>query len=215
MNGDDDLEGDLDSGDLDGGGGDVLGSGPRPARSRRTVRTLWIVGLAVAALVIGLSVNSRYGNGNHRAEAAPGPTATSSSPEPPPIRIDADRAPAVTAWYAGGGKQAVSVLSVDSDRIAVDHIRQDFNALGSDCSQLSRDVAAAQAYLPLPDAGAQDSWAAALGHLELGADGCVDGVTHSLSSQLSAASSEMYTGTMTLLSLQSQLDKINRAAVAH
>ncbi|MHA6764117.1 hypothetical protein [Streptacidiphilus sp. PAMC 29251] len=193
-------------------GSDILGSEPPVPRDGRTVRRRWIVGVAAAAAIaIGLTVNSTGGQGSRHPVSAPSAATNSSSPAPPPIRIGAASAPAVKAWYVGGGQQAVTLLTGDSDRIATDNIRQDFNALGSDCSQLGSDVAAAQALRPLPDTGAQGSWAEALGHLGLGADACVDGVSNSIAAQLTAGTSELYAGTMTLLSLETQLGAVRAA----
>jgi hypothetical protein len=191
---------------VDERGDDIIGSEP-PPRSRSAVRTWRLVGIGVAAVLFGLAVSLRGGVSVHDSGDAdsPSPTAVSSSPAPPPIRINAADADADADWYAGGGRAAVVELTGDTGRISTEYIQQNYNALGSDCSQLGKDVIAAQAYRPMPDASAQTAWAVALGHLGLGADACVYGVSNSLSLQLSSGLDEMRTGTITLLSVETQL----------
>ena len=207
---------DDDYGDLDSDGfgridfdGDIIGNDPPPGWGGNRTRAWWIVGAGIGAVLLGLAfslnggVNPQGGSGS--AANSPAPVASSESLAPPPIRIDAARADADAAWYAGGGQTAVVQLTGDSNRIAVEYIQQNYNALGSDCSRLGSDVAAAQAYAPMPDGSAQNAWAVALGHLQLGAQACVYGVSNSLNSQLDAGNDEIRTGTLTLNSLETQL----------
>jgi hypothetical protein len=190
-------------------GGDVLGHEPAAVDrwrrwGRHRPRTRWAVAVAAVALLVGLAGVAARGNG-HPA-AAPAPGATASSGETPPIRIDAVDAEAVAHWFAVRGRASVKTLIRDNNRIAADHVRQDFNALGGDCVQLGDDVDQARVGDPLPDAAAQTSWVVALAHLELGAQACVDGVSNSVPAQLSSGTNEMYLGMMTVLTLETRLD---------
>lgn len=194
---------------MDDHGGDIIGSEPPEARHGGAARTWRIVGAGAAAVLLGLAVSLR-GGVTVRHDAAPGPStsaypASSYPPAPPPVRFDPAHTAAVTAWYRHGGRTIAGALIADAGRMAADRIEQDYNALGSDCSRLGDDVLSAQTFQPLPDAAAQTSWAVALGHLGLGADACLDGVSNSLTSQLAAGADEISTGTATLLSLQTRL----------
>ncbi len=192
-----------------GGDDDILGNEPPPGRGSIS-RTWRIVGAGVAAVLFGLVVSWRSGvavpgRGHDAASGVPSAAVSSGPPSPPPIRIDPAHAVADAAWYSGGGRSVAAAVLTDATAMAADRIEQDYNALGSDCSRLGDDVAAAQAYQPMPDTAAQLSWAVALGHLGLGADACLYGVSNSLTSQLASGAIEIDTGSTTLRSMESQL----------
>ncbi|MFC1420500.1 hypothetical protein [Streptacidiphilus cavernicola] len=193
---------------------DVISSEPPTARRGGAARNWRIAGAGIAAVLFGLAVSLRGGVTVHDSADHPAattgpavPVVETGPPAPPPIRITPARAAADTAWYAGGGRALAAVLLADADRMAADRIDQDYNALGSDCSRLGDDVVTAQAYRPIPDQGAQNAWAVALGHLGLGADACLDGVSNSLTSQLASGAIEIDTGTTTLRSMETQLGR--------
>jgi hypothetical protein len=188
--------------------GDIIGNEPPPRRGG-VGRTWRLVGAGVAAVLFGLVVSWRGGvtlpGRDDAAADVPSTAVSSGPPSPPPIRIDPAHAVADAAWYSGGGRSVAAAVLADAAAMAADRIEQDYNALGSDCSRLGEDVAAAQAYRPMPDSGAQVSWAVALGHLGLGADACLYGVSNSLTSQLASGAIEINTGSTTLRSMETQL----------
>lgn len=82
----------------------------------------------------------------------------------------------VTAWREGGGDARTTPLTRDFTAIDSAATAQDLAAVGAACTSLQSDVAAAQAYAPIPDAEAQAQWSAALDKSLRAADTCLQAV---------------------------------------
>lgn len=75
-------------------------------------------------------------------------------------------------WRTGGGSARVAALRADLGAVQAAAQAKDLAAAKRACATLGRDVSAAQAYAPIPDAELQRRWATALAYFGRGAGDC-------------------------------------------
>lgn len=90
-------------------------------------------------------------------------------------------------WFYGGGRDKLALLAADMDVVGNDfgdgRVAEGVGA----CKTLSRDVSAAQAYIPMPDPADEALWASYLDDMQSAARACVSGdFTTSVAKQDSA-----------------------------
>ena len=126
-------------------------------------------------------------------------------PGQPPDPVLAQK---VAAWVTGGGEAELKALGRDFKALETDAKAQNLPAMGSDCKQLGVDVAAGQAYAPIPDTEAQTSWAAALDQYAHGAADCMNGAMTQDYTRITKAATEIQTGSTELDKVTARLNEI-------
>ncbi|MDQ0840479.1 hypothetical protein [Streptomyces sp. V1I6] len=94
------------------------------------------------------------------------------------------------SWYTSGGKTHITRLSDDTSRV-IEVSTSTNDIIGPVCRDLLKDVAAAEAYDPIPDEDAQSSWSTALTTLRNGASECTAGAAAQDGAQVSGGVSEI------------------------
>ncbi|MBT2365837.1 hypothetical protein J7E88_11090 [Streptomyces sp. ISL-10] len=87
------------------------------------------------------------------------------------------------SWYHSGGETHIMRLTDDTSRVYVS--MAPIGTIGTACQDLLKDLAAAEAYDPIPDEDAQSSWSTALTTLRNGASECTAGAAAQDAGQVS------------------------------
>ena len=161
-----------------------------PAKGTPWLRITFIVGGALIALavVIGVAV----GSGDPKPAAA---TPTAPIPAVPAPQATHTPAQALYAWYKNGGESHIDALTRDFQSAGEGGLNQDVAGMAVACSALQRDVEAAQAYDPIPDAEAQRHFAAALAQHARAATDCLAGISGMNGGLIAKATRELTAGT--------------------
>lgn len=134
--------------------------------------------LTALVLIVGC------GSSHPAPKPSSGPSATPS--------IDA----ALTAWAKGGGLDKIDAVTTDLSAI---HDAGSNGAMVRDgCAELETSVAAAQFYQPVPQAAAQQHWAAALAAFKAAAGECLAGIDENKPALLQKTSADLDKGTTEL-----------------
>ena len=135
------------------------------------------------------------------AIAGCGVTTSASSGATSPATSERQATPAaaasanpVHAWLDGGGRQLLTDLSGDSQRIATAAGNQDVTGVGAGCAVMQRDVEKAQAYDHIPLASAQTHWSAALAQYARSATDCITATSTGDGELMTRAGNEMSVG---------------------
>ncbi len=146
-------------------------------------------GLALAALVLLTAC------GTSHPKSAPAPTtapATSRS-VPPSATSSAD---SVASWARGGGLDKIN--AVTTDIAAIHEAGSNASMVRDACAELESSAAAGEFYRPIPQAQAQQHWAAALGAFKSAAGECLAGIDENKPALLQKTSKDLDTGTTEL-----------------
>jgi len=130
----------------------------------------------------------------------PGPL-PSGSPDP---RVAA----AVTAWVDASGETDLETLAEDFTALEQAAAAGRLPDMATACELLGTDVEAAQRHPPIPDAPAQQAWAATLTLYDLGARDCVTGALRADPTVLGRASDEIVGGSQQLQRMTDRLTAI-------
>ncbi|HKS98160.1 MAG TPA: hypothetical protein VJT31_01405 [Rugosimonospora sp.] len=170
-----------------------FGAPPQPAPPKKSTSMVLLI-CAVAVLAIcgaGIAVALVLASTHHGANPA---TQSSQAASAQPTSTAAIRA-AIVAWNNNGGKDKLDALDKDSQALATAAGKTDIAGLKAACSALEADVADAQAYAPIPDAIAQQHWAAALADYGQSAADCVAAADALDATRMTKAGTEMRQGT--------------------
>lgn len=115
---------------------------------------------------------------------------------------------AIAAWVSGSGETDLETLAEDFTDLEQAAAASQLPAMATGCARLRTDVEAAQRHAPVPDASAQQSWAAALSLYDRGARDCVAGTTRFDPRLLGRASDEIISGSDRLQQLIDRLNEI-------
>src|SRR6266536_550349 len=178
---------------------------PAPGPPRRRRRTGLVVLLACAAVLLlccgGAAIAAGLSAQKNHETTGPATSTTAASPMSTTVQ-------AIRAWLAGGGANLVSALGKDFDAFGATRGNPDPAAVRSTCVTLQKDIEAAQAYKPIPDAEAQRDWAAALAAYARAATDCIAGIDATNAAVLNRSATEMGQGTDALSKLNARLDAI-------
>lgn len=130
------------------------------------------------------------GCSSHHPSPAPSPT-PSASPTAAPS-IDA----ALTAWAKGGGLDKIDALT--TDLAAIHDAGSNATLVRDGCAELEASAAAAQFYKPVPQAAAEQHWAAALTAFKAAAGECLAGIDENKPALLQKTSADIDKGTTEL-----------------
>ena len=127
------------------------------------------------------------------AAAAPPPSTRAISAHRPAEAAPKAAPAALRGWVNVNLVAVESIVAVvrQIDRAAT---AGDGRAVARGCATLQAALAQAQAGGPIPGAGAQAAWQAALDHLAVGAGLCVDGVPRADPSSILLSAQELATG---------------------
>ena len=148
-----------------------------------------LVVLAVLVLIVGCGASHPAPKPTATPTASDAPTATASAAP----SIDA----ALTAWANGGGLDKVDAIT--TDLAAIHDAGSDATTVRAGCTELEASVAAAQFYKPVPQAAAQQHWAAALAAFKTAAGECLAGIDESKPALLQQTSTDIDRGTTELV----------------
>lgn len=115
-------------------------------------------------------------------------------------------------WYLLGGSDRLDALSTDLERVTKGADRNDFPYLRAACVFTQPDVAAAQAYAPIPDAAIQKAWAAALDSYSKAMTDCIAGADKEDPVVIGRMSLELSTASSYLRDAAAQIDELSRSA---
>jgi hypothetical protein len=116
------------------------------------------------------------------------------------------------AWYAAGGATLTTKLGADLAAIGADAASRDTEALKTHCADLATDTAAATSYPPIPDAQAQQHWAAALDSLTAGSRDCSQGAATGNTSLLAKSSGESRTAGQEMAKVTARINALSAQA---
>ncbi len=154
------------------------------------------VGLAVLMLLSGCG-SSHPASKSTPSSTAPGSASASASASPtatPTAATSVDAA--LTAWANGGGLDKVDALT--TDLAAIHDAGSDATTVRDGCAELESSAAAAQFYKPIPQATAQQHWAAALTAFKAAAGECLAGIDENKPALLQKTSTDIDKGTTEL-----------------
>ncbi|QMU78880.1 hypothetical protein GXW83_27445 [Streptacidiphilus sp. PB12-B1b] len=176
--------------------------------------TLLVVGVIVGAVALfggsHSSTATTASSAPTTAVAQPvAPAPTTGAPTPKPTTDSVGQQ--VSDWWNNGGQADEQKISGDFNTIGNDS-SQDTAAVGSDCSTLSKDVAAAQQHAPIPDPAAEQHWSAALADYRAGASDCLTGVADGDTALVMQASGEIGQGNTELGAATTRIGQIADAA---
>ncbi|HEU0238181.1 MAG TPA: hypothetical protein VFR11_02725 [Micromonosporaceae bacterium] len=134
--------------------------------------------------------------------ATPAPGTQTANPPDPAL------SGRVATWVSQGGEKQLTTLGTDFRSLEQAAESADLGSMRTNCVQLGKDVAGAQAYAPIPDASAQREWSAALAAYATGAKDCVAGATTSNVNMISTAADEMIAGSNHLDNVTQRLTEI-------
>ncbi|TCK20400.1 hypothetical protein [Pseudonocardia endophytica] len=97
----------------------------------------------------------------------------------------------IAGWRDGGGLSRMQAIQDDLASIGDAGARTDPDDMNTACRSLQRDIAAAQAYDPVPDAQVQSSWAGALTHGARAATYCIAGTEQLDADMLNRSADEL------------------------
>ncbi len=143
---------------------------------------LALIGFTALALLAGC------GSSHPPAQPSPAPSATPSATP----SVDT----ALTAWAKGGGLDKIDAIT--TDLAAIHGAGSDATLVREGCTELETSSAAAQLYKPVPQAQAQQHWAAALTAFRAAAGECLAGIDENKPALLRKASSDIDKGTTEL-----------------
>ncbi len=144
------------------------------------------IGLGVIGGIIALA-----GCGTGAAtNAGAAPEQGSAAPAPAPAPAPSSPAAAITAWSDGGGGKRLSVLNADFSAISTAAQAADVAGLNTACHSLQSDTESAQAYAPIPDDQAQQSWASGLAQSARAASDCISGTDRNDASLITQSGQE-------------------------
>lgn len=139
-----------------------------------------------------LTLIAGCGSSHATPKPAPDPSPSPSpSPSPTPS-VDA----ALTGWAKGGGLDKIDAIT--TDLAAIHDAGSDATMVRDGCAELEASVAAAQFYKPVPQASAQQHWAAALTAFKAAAGECLAGIDENKPALLQKTSADIDTGTTEL-----------------
>lgn len=136
--------------------------------------------------------------------AGPVPAVAGPSGGPP----DPALAAAVAQWVVDGGESDLQALGSDFGDLETAAGSEDLQRMGASCDRLRGDVEAAQQHDPIPDAQAQQDWAAALALYDRGATDCVAGTGTTNTDLINQASDEITQGSDDLARVTDRLTRI-------
>jgi hypothetical protein len=143
------------------------------------------------ALTVVTALALIAGCGSSHPSPPPTSTSPSTSPSPAPS-IDV----ALTAWAKGGGLDKIDALTTDIT--AIHDAGSDATMVRDGCAELEASAAAAQFYKPVPQAAAQQHWAAALAAFKAAAGECLAGIDENKPALLQKTSADLDKGTTEL-----------------
>jgi hypothetical protein len=146
------------------------------------------LGLAVLILLSGC------GSSHPAANPTPTPTASVTPTAAPTAKPSVDAA--LTAWANGGGIDKIDAIT--TDLAAIHHAGSDATTVRDGCAELEASAAAAQFYKPVPQAAAQQHWAAALAAFKAAAGECLAGIDENKPALLQKTSTDIDKGTTEL-----------------
>jgi hypothetical protein len=147
-------------------------------------------GLALAALVVLAACGSSHPASAPAPTAAPS-AARSASPSATPS------ADTVTSWARGGGLDKID--AVTTDIAAIHDAGADASKVREGCAELEASATAGELYRQIPQAQAQQHWAAALGAFKSAAGECLAGIDQNKPELLKKTSSDLDKGTTELV----------------
>jgi hypothetical protein len=174
----------------------LAGSSPASARSGGLAGPDSLTGF-------GASAGSRSGPAPAAPPSVPARTPSQSGPADPAL------AAAIAGWVAASGEADLETLAEDFTYLEQAAAVGRLPGMAAGCARLDTDVAAALRHAPVPDAAAQQSWAAALNLYDLGAHDCVAAATRPDPTLLDRASAEIINGSD---ELQQLIDRLNEIA---
>jgi hypothetical protein len=179
---------------------------PRQPKRSPAVRRFNAICLGViATVVIGVAIASLNNNGSSPASSNDAAPAATAAADPVTIAATAKTAEPlgqrVAAWANSGGSDLTSAIGTDLDSLSTDSSNVDYDASGTDCTQLSLDTDKARRYAPIPDKTAQAAWAKALKDLHDAAADCIVGTSTQDASYIEKSGKEVKAGNV-------QIDKV-------
>ncbi len=152
----------------------------RPAAAPKKAKTGLIIAAAAIGLIVFLAIAATAfavlgQSGKKAGQPVAIPTPASRLTTQPPAAAPTVN-PATTAmmdWRDQGGMDLLQAISRDMDADAQAASGLNVPGVYAACTAIRKDVEAAQAYKPMPDAEAQQYWAAALAAYARGATNCI------------------------------------------
>ncbi len=151
-------------------------------------------GLAVvaAALLAGCS-------SGHPSPAPASSTSGARSPSASPSAA----ADTVSSWAKGGGLDKIDAVTTDIG--AIHNAGSDASMVRDACAELEASATAGGLYRPIPQAQAQQHWAAALGAFKAAAGECLAGIDENKPDLLKKTTSDLDQGTTELVAVTKTL----------
>jgi hypothetical protein len=176
---------------------------PPTPTSLPTVRPWAVIAFGVVCLGACVTIIDHAGPDQPKPAAAPSParqaqtkTTHAAAPKSTPKHTDEPVGKRFAQWSAGGGSDLIRNLASDAQDISTASGEADIDAVRIACEHLGSDVAEAQAYEPMPDAEAQQHWAASLDSYGSAASDCTAAMKAGNAAQLTRSGLELQAGTM-------------------
>jgi hypothetical protein len=126
-----------------------------------------------------------------------------------PAAREVPSSPVVEAWRAGGARTLLTAIARDLTEMGIAGNPYNAAAMGQGCTALQSDVHAMQAYTPIPDAQAQNFFAAWLAHLARAATDCVAATPNDDQLLLNQSAQELRYGDDQSLQLKERLAQLH------
>jgi hypothetical protein len=159
-------------------------------------------GLAFAALVLlaGCSSSHPASAPSPAARTAATPTASAAAS---PAASSSASADTVASWAKGGGLDKIDAVTTDIS--AIHDAGSNASMVRDACAELEASATAGELYRPIPQAQAQQHWAAALGAFKAAAGECLAGIDQNKPDLLKKTTSDLDQGTTELVAVTKTL----------
>jgi hypothetical protein len=153
--------------------------------------------VAVAAVFLAGCSSSHPGS-------APTPAArTTASPAAPSTASSSASADTVASWAKGGGLDKIEAVTTDIS--AIHSAGSNASMVRDACAELEASATAGELYRPIPQAQAQQHWAAALGAFKAAAGECLAGIDQNKPDLVKKTTSDLDQGTTELVAVTKTL----------
>jgi hypothetical protein len=156
------------------------------------------VGLAVVAAVFLAACSAGHPGAAPSAAARTAGTPTASAA--PSSTASADT---VASWAKGGGLDKIDAVTTDIS--AIHDAGSNASKVRDACAELEASATAGELYRPIPQAQAQQHWAAALGAFKAAAGECLAGIDQNKPDLLKKTTSDLDKGTTELVAVTKTL----------
>jgi hypothetical protein len=151
-------------------------------------------GLVVVAAVVLAACSSGHPG------AAPTPSTSSTRPPSASPTASADT---VSSWAKGGGLDKIDAVTTDIS--AIHDAGSNASKVRDACAELEASATAGELYRPIPQAQAQQHWAAALGAFKAAAGECLAGIDQNKPDLVKKTTSDLDQGTTELVAVTKTL----------